>query len=95
MPSLLFLMKKAPPQNGDATNSLNRLIIVTKVAMALSGAALILSYLVDVLEVDLLVVKENDEGASMASLPSWYVSASPWIAGFLFVIGTLCFRPPS
>jgi len=59
-----------------------------KVAAALSGTALALSYAIDVAAIDLLVVKEaeSDTGA-MAALPSQFITASPWIAGTLMLAG--------
>ena len=59
-----------------------------KVAMALSGTALVLSYTIDFAGIDLLVVKEAESDAGeMAELPSRFIAASPWIAGTLMLAG--------
>jgi uncharacterized membrane protein YraQ (UPF0718 family) len=73
MPSLLLLL-----QQPDGVR------IVLRVVLALGSTALALSYLVDAAGVDLLVDKDI---GNMADLPSWFVTASPWTAGGLFVAG--------
>jgi uncharacterized membrane protein YraQ (UPF0718 family) len=72
VPSLLLLMQ-------------HNMKAVARVAMALVGTACVLSYAIDVAGVDMLVEKEVV--GEMASLPSWYVTASPWLAGLLVVCG--------
>jgi uncharacterized membrane protein YraQ (UPF0718 family) len=63
--------------------------IVLRVVAALVGTALALSYIVDVVGIDMLVQQEATTGSSSttmtAALPSWYVKASPWLAGGLAV----------
>ena len=57
-----------------------------RVAVALTAAAVAVSYTVDAFGVDLLVEQQADDGiGKMMALPAWYVSASPWIAGLLSV----------
>ena len=59
-----------------------------KVAMALSGTALVLSYAIDFAGIDLLVVKEAESDAGeMAELPGRFITASPWIAGVFMLAG--------
>lgn len=79
LPSLLLLTR---------TSGANGRFTALKVAAALSGTALALSYAIDVAAIDLLVVKEaeSDTGA-MAALPSQFITASPWIAGTLMLAG--------
>ena len=79
IPSLLLLARTS----GTASR-----LAAIKVAAALSGTALVLSYVVDFIGVDLLVVKEAESDVGgMAALPSWFVTASPWIAGSLLAGG--------
>jgi uncharacterized membrane protein YraQ (UPF0718 family) len=74
LPSLLLLMQHGGIQT------------VARVIVALSTTALALSYLVDAAEVDLLA---GHEAGDMATLPEWYVSASPYLAGGLFMAGLM------
>jgi uncharacterized membrane protein YraQ (UPF0718 family) len=81
LPSLLLLTRTAGTQ---------RRLAGLKVACALSGTALILSYAIDFAGIDLLVLKEAESDTSeMAALPSAFVVASPWISGTLVTIGIL------
>jgi uncharacterized membrane protein YraQ (UPF0718 family) len=73
MPSLLLLMQQP-----------HGVYIVVRVMLALGSAALALSYLVDAAGVDLLADKDI---GNMAELPPFFVTASPWFAGGLFVVG--------
>ena len=76
LPTLLLLLRAGG--HGQAA--------ARRVAAVLVFVALALSYAVDFLEIDLLVVKEADESDSaMPSLPEWYVTSSPWIAVLLLI----------
>ena len=79
LPSLLLLTR---------TSGAHGRFTALKVAMALSGTALVLSYAIDFAGIDLLVVKEAESDAGeMAELPSRFITASPWIAGTLMLAG--------
>ena len=79
LPSLLLLTR---------TSGAYGRFTALKVAMALSGTALVLSYAIDFAGIDLLVVKEAESDAvEMAELPGRFITASPWIAGTLMLAG--------
>lgn len=79
LPSLLLLMR---------TSGAYDRFTALKVALALSGTALVLSYAIDFAKIDFLVVKEAESDAGeMAALPSQFITASPWIAGTLMLAG--------
>lgn len=79
LPSLLLLTR---------TSGAHGPFTALKVAMALSGTALALSYAIDFAGIDLLVVKEAESDAGeMAELPTRFITASPWIAGALMLMG--------
>ena len=80
LPSLLLLAR--------ASGSYNRLTPV-KVALSLASTALLLSYCVDMAEIDLHVEKEAESGGEMAVLPSQFVRTSPYISGLLVGGGLL------
>lgn len=79
LPTLLFLTKKA--------SSPSSLLWMIRMAVSISGTALVFSYLIDYMEMDLLVQEEAKSGGGMASFPDLYATASPWIAGILFLGG--------
>lgn len=85
LPSLLLLCGAASPSGSPVG-----VAGVTKVAMALSGSALALSYAVDALGLDLLA---GEAAGEMALLPSWFTETSPFMAGGLLVAGILRKRP--
>lgn len=58
-----------------------------RIAVAVSVTALILSYIVDMLNLDLLVQEEADSDVGNLSFPEMYRALCPWFAGLLFVIG--------
>eukprot|EP00658_Telonema_sp_P-2_P038502 TRINITY_DN27612_c0_g1_i1.p1 TRINITY_DN27612_c0_g1~~TRINITY_DN27612_c0_g1_i1.p1 ORF type:complete len:259 (-),score=45.72 TRINITY_DN27612_c0_g1_i1:359-1135(-) len=65
---------------------------VARVVLATILSALFMSYVVDFLELDLLVREESDAGINGEGLPSWYVWSSPWIAAALAIAaGKSCF----
>lgn len=77
LPSLLLLFR-AKHANSTAKAA------AWRVAAALTIGALVLSYAVDLLGLDLLVEKEADqETEGMMALPEWYVRSSPWVAAAL------------
>jgi uncharacterized membrane protein YraQ (UPF0718 family) len=79
LPSLLLLTR---------TSGAYGRFTALKVAAALSGTALALSYAIDMAAIDLLVVKEAEsDTGGMAALPSQFITASPWIAGTLMLAG--------
>ena len=80
LPSLLLLAR--------ASGSYNRFTPV-KVALSLASTALLLSYCVDMAEIDLHVEKEAESGGEMAVLPSQFVRTSPYISGLLVGGGLL------
>jgi len=81
LPSLLLLTR---------TSGSSSLFPALKVGATLSGTALLLSYAVDFIGIDLLVVKESESDmGEMAGLPSSFIAASPWIAGSLLTAGIL------
>jgi uncharacterized membrane protein YraQ (UPF0718 family) len=57
---------------------------VLPILLALSGAALLLSYLVDASQSDLLA---GEATGQMAQLPQWLVESSPYIAGVMLLSG--------
>jgi hypothetical protein len=65
LPSLLLLFRAAPR------------FAVARVSAALGAAALLLSYAVDALALELLV---EQEAATSLALPAWFIEGSPWIA---------------
>mmetsp|Transcript_16324 Transcript_16324/g.32829 ORF Transcript_16324/g.32829 Transcript_16324/m.32829 type:complete len:502 (+) Transcript_16324:23-1528(+) len=82
LPSLLLLTRTAGTQQ--------RRLAGLKVACALSGTALILSYAIDFAGIDLLVLKEAEsDTGEMVGLPSEFVAASPWISGTLVTTGIM------
>jgi uncharacterized membrane protein YraQ (UPF0718 family) len=84
LPSLLLLTRTSGAYPGAGYGRFTAL----KVAAALSGTALALSYAIDMSAIDLLVVKEAEsDTGGMAALPSQFITASPWIAGTLMLAG--------
>jgi uncharacterized membrane protein YraQ (UPF0718 family) len=73
MPSLLLLLQQP-----------SSVQIILQVVFALGSAALVFSYLVDAAGVDLLA---HQDIGNMAKVLSWFVNASPWIAGGFFYCG--------
>jgi len=78
LPSLLFLAR--------SSGSFDRRTPV-RVAVALSGTALVLSYCVDYWGVDMLIRKEAESESEMVDLPKLFIDLSPWIAGSILVAG--------
>jgi len=81
LPTLLLLAKK-----GQQSSSVSSI----QVAVILSCTALIFSYIVDLLHIDLGVDK-GVVGGDMAALPHEFVIASPYIIGFFMICGMLRF----
>jgi len=79
LPTLLLLAKKG----SSSVSSL-------KVAVILSCTALVLSYVVDVLGID-LGVEQGVVGGDMAALPDEFVNVCPFIIGFLMICAMLRF----
>jgi uncharacterized membrane protein YraQ (UPF0718 family) len=74
LPSMLLLLR---------THGHGKLM-AARVTFTLTIVALVLSFAVDVLALDMLVEKEADEGGGgMLELPSWHTTSSPWVAGAL------------
>mmetsp|Transcript_39565 Transcript_39565/g.77319 ORF Transcript_39565/g.77319 Transcript_39565/m.77319 type:complete len:479 (+) Transcript_39565:154-1590(+) len=78
LPSLLFLAR--------SSGACDRLTPV-RVAVALAGTALVLSYGVDYWGVDMLIRQEAESESDMVALPELFIDASPWIAGSMLVAG--------
>jgi len=87
LPSLLLLLKTSTSSSAaTATNFTRRGWVVARVAMALVGTSLFLSFVVDAVGLDMLVEKEANAaegGAGMASLPTWYIQITPYITALL------------
>jgi hypothetical protein len=83
LPTLLLLTKKM------STATTDQAILLLRMGVVISGTALAFSYLIDFLEMDLLVQEEAKSSSAMASLPEAYVSISPWLASSLFLSGLL------
>lgn len=74
LPSMLLLLR---------THGHGKLI-AARVTITLTAVALLLSFVVDALALDMLVEKEADEGTGgMMELPHLHTAASPWVAGAL------------
>jgi uncharacterized membrane protein YraQ (UPF0718 family) len=86
LPTLLLLTKKMMAEEKQQSTSM---ILMIRMALAVSGTALIFSYLVDYLEMDLLVQEEAKTSTGMASFPDLYTTTSPWLAGVLFLAGVV------
>jgi len=84
LPTQALLTKKVMGAEGSSNSSIG-----LRIAAAVSGTALILSYVVDFLELDLLVQEEANSDVGMASFPEIYSTLCPWLAGFLFFVGVM------
>ncbi|KAL3943193.1 MAG: hypothetical protein SGBAC_002723 [Bacillariaceae sp.] len=60
-----------------------------RIAIAVSGTALVLSYVVDFLNLDLLVQEEANSDLGSVSFPEVYSTLCPWLVGLLFVVGVM------
>ena len=85
LPSLLLLLSASRGPSGPSSSVAAAQWVATRVALALTLTALLLSYAVDFAGFDLLVDKEEAESTSGSSmdLPPLVVQASPWVAAVL------------
>ena len=82
LPTLLLLTNKMGATRKKTSSGI---FLTIQTGLAISLTALIFSYMVDLCEIDLLVQEEAKvvSSSSMASLPDYYLAASPWLAGGL------------
>ena len=88
--SLLLLVDKSTStltKPMGQTPSLRNWIVLPRVALAIVGSALVLSYMVDVVGIDLLVEKEalggGSGGSGMIDFPRWYLDYSKYVCAAL------------
>ncbi len=100
LPSMLLLIRADADESDISSSSssssrrsvsphhrLARVGSCARVAVALTTTALVLSYIVDTLEMDLFTEREADDrgGGKLLVLPEWYIRASPLCVAVLAV----------
>ncbi|CAJ1935044.1 unnamed protein product [Cylindrotheca closterium] len=82
LPTQALLTQKVMEVEGKGSPNIG-----LRIAIAVSGTALILSYVVDFFNLDLLIQEEASSDVGSMSFPDVYSTLCPWLAGLLFLVG--------